>query len=319
MNKKHQTERFFGFVCYLDLLGTSAKFEEAKRRDVADSELDYTGYEAKRMAQAADIMKHSLPKAKLKDGVERLVPFTYFISDSAFIVAPADATLSGVPNSDNESIFGPLLCDIADCQRNLVQQGFFARGSLAVGEVFAGKDRLDGPAVCEAVNGEKSFTGPFVRIEQPVWSFLWEGYWLQRKPFARLEDSMVKDSAWNKHIFANGENGEIYLNYMGDWFNGSYDVEALIIGQKAMIELEGPRAGEQAREKYAILASFHNDVIMKHWPNLPPEQHVRFCVQDPFFRLVGGKPTFCFSDRSFWMDDIKKSVFNKVFGDELKV
>ena len=293
-------KKFTAFVCYLDLLGTKGRFLNKES----------TRHEIDRLARVQQIMRNILAANQPSDE-NTTCSNAFFFSDGGCVVEETDAHFNGEAQTDNELACSFFLQNIADCQTELIREGFLVRGYATVGMVGVGPDFAVGPAVCKAVAGEASVCGPFVQVDEELLQFVYKGYYRERRGRKAPDDELFGGESWNDFFLYDQRSGAILLNYMNNWEDLDVDITEALARQKETIESYGPKT-EQSAAKYFALASFHNQVVQMRFPHLANDPGTRFLVSEDALSMMAQFNAFSLSNAIDKLTSIRAQAYASV-------
>lgn len=153
----------------------------------------------------------------------------------------------------SESALGSAFLEAAYFQFELTRRGFYARGSIAVGDIFMDDSLVFGPGLIEAYDLEsKKAVYPRVILSK------------QAVKLARTHLASYSDSKFSPHhlLILWASDGTFFLNYLGYLFqgeDGSVIYAELAKHRDGILEnLERHRASPIVWEKYRWLANYHD-------------------------------------------------------------
>jgi len=207
----------FAYVVYLDILGF--------KRYVYDSVND-----TNKISKICDIQKYLL---ELKKDNRLSKKFTYFLSDSVFIVYP-------FKENDISTVFW----EVAEIQAHLICEGFLIRGGINIGPCYYDENFLFGPVVNDCVEMESSLEKPCVCIDER----LIEKYAINSEETSR-NFLNLKDEIEDAYLYLKEDKGIRFISHLNDQqlLTNIKDVE---ISLKSLIEKYINSSDERIRSKY---------------------------------------------------------------------
>lgn len=186
-------------------------------------------------------------------GPEAPLPASFF-SDTLVLAAPV------LSPGDEDAAIRRLVLNAADLQVNLMDEGFFLRGAIAVGEFHHHDGIIFGPALVHAAELEHDVAvHPRIVLSRDTER-------CQRD--AAAAHASPADAPQNLYLLRDSD-GWAFIDYLALVFDGPEDPRPTLERHRERIggRLEEHRANKRVWEKYRWAAEYHNDVIRRHLPD----------------------------------------------------
>ena len=232
-------------VCYADILGYRARTKRAFSLGKAEGFLQ----EIKRSLGAAyDRVRRTQTLSGLVPPLFDMKVFT----DNIVIAYPVRELNTEL----GEHELGTILMLFAEVQASLAADGFLIRGAIAFGDHYQDDDIAYGSALIDAVDLDKSGSGPRLVIS-PSAEELVE---LQLTSYGQ-----VSFSPHYHHLLRDANDGRLFINYLEVVFENfedagiNYDLLKLL-RDNVSNGLQEHQSDSVVRQKYEWLATYHNYV-----------------------------------------------------------
>lgn len=177
-----------------------------------------------------------------------------FFSDTLVLAAPVQE-----PGGDDAAI-GKLLFQAASLQVDLIDEGFFLRGGLALGEFHNHDGLIFGPALVHAAELEHDVAvHPRIVLSRDA----------ERCQHQVAAAAASPTDAPQNRLLLRDSDGWSFVDYLTPVVTGPGDPRPTLERHRERIcgRLEEHRANKRVWEKYRWAAEYHNDVIRRHLPD----------------------------------------------------
>jgi hypothetical protein len=169
------------------------------------------------------------------------------------VKAFTDNVVIGYPISDDgEFELGSIFESVALFQLDMIRQGFFVRGGIAVGEMYMDEDIVFGDALIKAYEGENSLArDPRIVVTESARSLM-EGH---------LRYYAAVERAPQSQLVLCDEDGQFFVNYLAAIFvdEAAFLIDWLQAHQEIVEKkLQEHRNKPSVWSKYAWVARYHN-------------------------------------------------------------
>ncbi len=247
---KYKLEEYF--CIYLDILGYSKRIENS-RGDELKSQLN-------------NFLNYVVSENKYLDDLGKIIEYKIRIfSDNILIALPA--------TKDTVSDFHLVLSHIIDYQKTLIQSNYFIRGGISKGMLYIDDHTIWGPALIEAVKIEKSTVYPFISISKDIINLFSENNLLSEvNEYLSIPIIKIIEDRY-------------FLDYLQTTihFENSYPITyyTFIQVHKGLVEYNlKNNKDESIRNKYLLLAKYHNEFCNFYKEKLAPMQN--YFIKDYF-------------------------------------
>jgi hypothetical protein len=188
------------------------------------------------------------------------------------------------PRSDSEFPLGVTMLQAAAFQMSLIADGYDARGGLAIGDVFADRRTIFGPALIEAHKQERITKHPRIALAPSAISHA----------MAHVQYySRVAHAPQNNELLIDLKDSCVFIDYLNSW-SGNYDDPEMVTSVLLPRQIKNHRAHIEAklsantdrkiRSKYVWLAKYHNYVTTRRIESI--ERIARYHEPSRFATLV---------------------------------
>lgn len=246
---KPQLERFC--VACVDMLGYERLIKKAFDSGKGNEEL-------LKLRRAWD-QSHSLAFRKY-GGSRAGTPSARFFTDNIVIAEPVRE------HRDDEVALLSLLGDLAYLQWELISQGYFLRGAVAMGEFYMDDEIVFGPTFLEAMRAEKTLANwPRIIMVGEAKSCAEQAIQKEDWPIFPL----IRDI--DEHLFIDYLEETVFIAYPDD---GPF--EGIVSEHKAMVEskLSEFRTDSRIWGKYVWAAEYHNSFCERHRQHISDESRI---------------------------------------------
>lgn len=232
-------------ICYADILGFRA---EIKRAFASGEETQFL----ERIKGALDIAYGKVRKAQAAGGTDISVFDMKVFTDNVVVAYPVHD-----PDIElGEGELGMVLMLFSEVQASLAADGFLLRGAIAFGDHYQDDDIAYGPALLEAVDLDKSGSGPRLVIAPSA-----------ECQVARQLASyrFIRDAPHCDSLLIDPSDGRLFVNYLEAVFGYFPDdgIDYQLLGEirdSVTNALKDHESNPRVRRKYEWVATYHNYV-----------------------------------------------------------
>ena len=233
-------------ICYADILGFRA---ETKRAFASGEETQFL----QRVKNALGVAYGKVREAQAAGGTEISVFDMKIFTDNIVVAYPVHD-----PDIElGEGELGIILMLFSEVQASLAADGFLLRGAIAFGDHYQDDDIAYGPALLEAVDLDKSGSGPRLVIA-PSAECQIAG---QLASYRSISDAPHCDA-----LLIDPSDGRLFVNYLDAVFGYFLDdgIDYQLLGElrdNVTNALKEHESNPRVRRKYEWVATYHNYVF----------------------------------------------------------
>ena len=232
-------------ICYADILGFRADTERAFASGSP------TGF-LRRVKDSLDVAYGKVRDAKEAGGINSSIFDMKVFTDNIVVAYPVHD-----PDIElGEGELGTILMLFSEVQASLAVNGFLLRGAIAFGDHYQDDDIAFGPALLEAIDLDKSGSGPRLVIARSA-----------ECQIARQLTSYgyVSDAPHYDALLKDANDGRLFVNYLQAVFryfpDDRMDYKLLAEHRDSVASgLQEYESNPRVRQKYEWVATYHNYV-----------------------------------------------------------